>query len=278
MMQVDYITLTLAGEDGLSWERAGYTHTQKFRLKGFSGETYHFASGTETKARHAKTSRWLMQASGARADVAARRWAAETRDYIAWSREAGIPQEDAERSRLSCTRLDIKVDLDGELDGIAAKEALEAASWGHRPPKIECYRSTNDTLYIGAKGARKRWRIYEKWPGVTRWELQLRNSARNRWAYAAWMEYVRSGTDGLAAIVASEWGRIPDVGMGGPGRGERWDGMPREPEGGDWLEEAVLPYLDKRNPELVEAFALRLLAEYGRQNLRIYSEYDRLAA
>ncbi len=158
-----------------------------------------------------------------------------------------------------CTRLDIKLDVAcaEKFDAFALKETLEGAAWGHRPPRLIAWSSDTDTLYIGASGAVKRWRVYQKAPGVVRYELQLRNNSRQRLAQGAVFEW-REG-DGLGAVWDAEaakipLGVIPAGGASGVDYAMIADAEEKHPY--HWLNSAVRPYLDKMSPELATRWLL----------------------
>jgi hypothetical protein len=159
--------------------------------------------------------------------------------------------------------LDIKLDVAREekLDAFDLKERLEGAAWGHRPPRLIAWSSDTDTLYIGASGAVKRWRIYQKAPGVVRYELQLRNNSRQLLAQAAVFEWVEH--TGLSGIWDTEASKIP---LGVIPHGDRVVDYVdvnvsdrRHPY--DWLNSAVLPYLKKMNPDLAVSWLLETARE-----------------
>jgi hypothetical protein len=162
-----------------------------------------------------------------------------------------------------CTRLDIKLDVESEekLDAYDLKEKLEGASWGHRPPRLIAWSSDTDTLYIGASGAVKRWRIYQKAPGVIRYEIQLRNNSRQLLAQAAVFEWIEH--TGLSGVWDTEANKIP---LGVIPHGDRVvdyaeANVVDEKHPYDWLNSAVLPYLKKMHPDLAVSWLMETAME-----------------
>lgn len=153
------------------------------------------------------------------------------------------------------TRIDVALDVerDDRLDGFAARQVADDwfASSGGRCPKMRVYSSEDgDTLYIGSSSSTKQWRIYQK-SGAWRYEVQLRNQSKSRYAMAAAMAIANEGSKALAMVYnAHRYGFFPEIWGGVLPRGN----VSQETNTEKWLYGVVRKALSKVSIEVAQKF------------------------